>query len=277
MGGSTTRNASLPRQDRYPNVLQHLLEKYYPELNIQIFNAGMNWYTTKHSLINYSTDLMEWKPDLVIVMHAINDLYRSFTDTDYSTTPYDRYWSHYYGPSINGAKPPTFFKWFFQRFFSRFSRCWFSEIRYQEKNMPLHTYVSIKDFSRYFQKLAHYLKSDNVGIVLLTQPYLYKKEMSAEEVSTLWFGREFCTKNRGLFRYYYPSPLSLRNAMDAFNLATKELSVDADLLLIDLESALPKDLQYFSDDVHYTKLGARRVAEIVADKLISMGLIKCSQ
>ena len=36
--------------------------------------AGMDWYTTKHSLINYVTYYRDWQPDVVVVMHAINDL-----------------------------------------------------------------------------------------------------------------------------------------------------------------------------------------------------------
>lgn len=36
------------------------------------------------------------------------ELYRSFSAPDYTLDPYDRAWSHYYGPLLHGAAPPTF-------------------------------------------------------------------------------------------------------------------------------------------------------------------------
>ena len=44
----------------------------------------MDWYTTKHSLINYVTNLRDAELDLIVVMHAVNDLYRSFFPPDFT-------------------------------------------------------------------------------------------------------------------------------------------------------------------------------------------------
>jgi len=270
LGGSTTYSSRLPGNDRYPTVLQNLIQSDHPKLNIEVFNAGMDWYTTKHSLINYVTNLREWQPDLVIVMHAINDLYRSCPDPDFAVKPYNKLWSHYYGPSIKGAKPPTFEKHIFGPYF----RLWFSRIRYKEQDIPLDRYKSINDFERYLRHLVHYLKSDNVHIILMTQPYLYKGKMSAEDMSVLWFGKGFCKEHRNIFQYNYPSAISLRTAMDAFNNKTKKVALDKNVLLVDLELEIKKDLEHFIDDVHYTAKGAHQVAEIVSEKINEVGLIK---
>lgn len=269
LGGSTTRNANLATNNRYPNVLKELLQNDHPDLNIEVFNAGMDWYTTKHSLINYVTNLRDWHPDLVIVMHGINDLYRSFSDPEFAVKPYNRLWSHFYGPSINGAKPPTFE----EHNLSCYFRLWFSELRYQERDVSLDRYVSLDDFERHLWYLVHYLKSDNVQIILMTQPYLYKVKMSAEELSVLSFGKTFCKEETAFFQYQYPSANSLRMAMEAFNRKIIKVSLAEHVLWVDLESGINKDLEHFSDDVHYTAKGAHKVAELVAEKINKEGLL----
>jgi lysophospholipase L1-like esterase len=269
LGGSTTYNPRLPEDKRYPNVLEELLKKNYPELNIEVFNAGMDWYTTKHSLINYVTYLRDWQPNLVIVMHAINDLCRSFSPPSYAVGPYNRSWSHFYGPSIRGAKPPAFEKRILEKLFDK----WFYTLKNRERTISLDSYISLEDFERHLRYLIHYIKSDNVKIILMTQPYIYKDQMSTEELSVLWFGSTYCKQKFNFFQYQYSSPSSLRVAMEAFNNVTRELSLEEELILVDLETQIRKDLVNFSDDVHYTVEGARQVAEIVAKRIIEEKLI----
>src|SRR5437879_3045632 len=53
IGGSTTANHDLPAGQRYPALLERLLAERYPTREIQVLNAGQNWWTTKNSLVNY--------------------------------------------------------------------------------------------------------------------------------------------------------------------------------------------------------------------------------
>ena len=55
LGGSTTLNGRLQLTKRYPYLLHQLLAKQYPDKKIEVLNGGMDWYTTKHSIINYTT------------------------------------------------------------------------------------------------------------------------------------------------------------------------------------------------------------------------------
>lgn len=270
LGGSTTRNTKLPEEKRYPTVLQNLLRKRYGPARIEVFNAGMEWYTTKHSLINYVTNLREWKPDLAIVMHGINDLYRSFSPSQFALGPHNRLWSHFYGPSIHGAKPMTLEKLLLSKFLS----IWCSQIRLKERDFPLSRYVSIKEFEENFLRLIHYLKRDNLFVILLTQPSIYKDVMSKEELSILLFGKSVCTSRLNLLQEEYPSPRSLRAAMKAFNNVTRRIAQSEGVPLVDLDLKIAKDLAHFRDDVHYTELGARELAQAVGKKIIQGGFIE---
>ena len=109
LGGSTTKNPLLPIEHRYPKVLQDLLREQYGSEDIEVFNGGMDWYTSKHSLINYVTNLRDSDPDLVVVMHAVNDLYRSFSPDGFAIGPYHRLWSHFLR-SIDLRRPATFLR-----------------------------------------------------------------------------------------------------------------------------------------------------------------------
>lgn len=274
MGGSTTRNGTLGRSKRYPRVLQRLLRKHYNSDKIEVLNAGMDWFTTKHTLINYVTNCSDWKPNLVIVMHAINDLYRSFSPPDFAVGKYNEGWTHYYGPSINGAQAfPTFEEFMKKDYVDGFIDRVHS-IENVEIDYPLSKYVSVKMFRRHLTKIVEYMKYDKTNLLLMTQPYMYKEKMSKEELQTLWFGVNYCSAKRGLAHRKYPTPGSLARAMEMFNKVVKEVARSNNVMLTDAEPLLPKNVGYFLDDVHYTKEGSHLLAEAAAKTIIKSGLIE---
>ena len=80
LGGSTTLGIGTPSyEDTYPFKLQTMLRQQYPDVTIEVQNAGSAWYTTAHLLIDYQLLVRQFEPDLIIVFEAINDLYRSFS------------------------------------------------------------------------------------------------------------------------------------------------------------------------------------------------------
>lgn len=265
-GGSTTGNMRLPQKNRYPELLRSILQEQYKESGIEVFNAGMDWYTTKHSLINYVTNMRDFHPDLVIIMHAINDLYRSFSPTDLAVEPYNRLWSHFYGPSINGAKPPSFERFWLTKLFS----AWYPRRGNVKREIPLKRFLSLKDFEKNLLRLVHFIKSDNVPILLMTQPSLYKKNMSNDELTVLWIGKTFCYTKKSFSRREYPSANSLRLAMQAYNDVSRKTAETRKTFFLDLDSKVEKNLKYFIDDIHYTEEGAKKVAEVVANKIIQI-------
>ena len=269
LGGSTTRNFRLPPDKRYPSVLEAMLQKQYPARKVTVFNAGMDWYTTKHSLINYVTYYRDWQPDVVVVMHAINDLCRSLAPPAFSIGTYNDRWSHYYGPAINAAKPPTFER----HVFGEFANTWYSMFRFREVDYPVDTYVAVRPFERNLRKIVAYVRSDRTRVVLVTQPSLYKPDMSADERAVLVFGKKFCACPQNLLQKRYPSPQSLGAAQRAFNAVARRVASAEGVVLVDAEQRVPKDLDHFSDDVHYTEQGARLLAQLVADTLVDARLV----
>lgn len=276
LGGSTTECSILSPKESYPGFVQSLLQERYPSRHIEILNAGRAWYTTKHSLITYVTYYQDWEPDLVIAMHGINDLYRSFSPPTAALGSYNELWSHFYGASINGARSLTFEQHLFRRngVLIRPFRAWYSTLKGEaEVDYPPDRYQSIHMFEKYWIKLIHAVHSNQSNILLVSEPFLYKSVMSKEELGRLWMGKRLCYTPERFFREHYPSAKSMANAMNAFNEMTRKAALSEHALFVDGAQEVIKDLDHIYDDVHLTAAGARMLAEAVASEIIHSGII----
>ncbi len=54
---------------------------------------------------------------------------------------------------------------------------------------------------------------------------------------------------------------------------TRRIAQERDVMLIDADSQIPRTLEYFIDDVHYTPKGAQRLTDIVASEIADSGLL----
>ncbi|MCB0334179.1 MAG: SGNH/GDSL hydrolase family protein, partial [Bdellovibrionales bacterium] len=97
LGGSTTAWADSQGQD-WPSRVQSKLREQTREESVQIYNLGKEWYTTLHSLINYETNLRTHKPDMIIVMHGVNDLLMNADFSYFSTGAFREDYVHFLGP-----------------------------------------------------------------------------------------------------------------------------------------------------------------------------------
>jgi lysophospholipase L1-like esterase len=272
IGGSTTANHHLPVGQRYPTLLEKLLAERYPKREIQVLNAGQNWWTTKNSLINYVSYAETWNPDLVIVMHGINDLGRSFSHPSFSIGEYNDQYTHYYAQASDAAHHTGFEHYMARWVFTKLSGAWFSRLRFREVTFPAEWYRSREPFRRNLERMVHYVRSDGAEVMLVTQPYLYRNSMPLEEKNLLFRNSEFI-QGTDSFRTDIASIESLTLAMNVFNATTRDVAEAKGVLLVDAASSIPKDLRYFVDEVHYTPLGARRVAELIADSIVTHGVI----
>lgn len=272
LGGSVTAGVKLKPDDQYPRILESLLREKYPDVEINILNAGKPWYTSKHSLINYITYYQSWKPDLVIVMHAINDMYRSFSPSEFAVGEYDELWSHFYGASINGAKPPSFEKHFYinkiKPFVDLKLRGWI------ERDYPLSEFHSLPAYKRHMEALVRAIRSNSSSVMLVSEASLFKETMPETEKNTLYFGKRFCSKKTGFLRTEYPSHVSLLRVVRAYNSAARQTAKEQASFFSDADSVLPKTGEFFFDDCHLTAKGTRFLARYLAAEIQAASLIQ---
>ena len=228
------------------------------------------WWTSKHSLINYVTDGRRWNADIVVVMHAINDLYRSCSPEALAIGEYNPRWTHFYGAAIKGARPPTFVESFLAPILPSMDRDWYRNQRFHELDFPLEHYQSVPDFERHLRALVGYIRSDGAQPVLMTQPTLLRAGLSREERNVLDFGRVFCSRRISAWNIEMPSPESLARAMAAYNDVTRKVAREEGVPLVDLSATVPRTLDYFVDDVHHTPEATALISREVADVLVPL-------
>jgi len=81
LGGSSTVGNGNIDKETYPMRLQEMLRIKFPDKKITVINAAAGGYTTIESLGYLNSRLRYFKPDLILVMHAWNDMYY-FTKSD---------------------------------------------------------------------------------------------------------------------------------------------------------------------------------------------------
>jgi lysophospholipase L1-like esterase len=270
LGGSTTECGNLPPADRYPAQVQRLLQERHPDVQVQVLNAGRDWWTSKHSLIAFVTAYRDWRPDVIVVMHTINDLIRSLPSSDYALGAYRPDYANYYGPAIRGARQRSLLG----AVAARMWLTWFSELRGRPVDYPLEAYASRVPFERYLRELVRQGRQAGAAVVLVTQPTLLHAQLQPAERAALAMGPGSYV-NHGLWQDY-PSAASLRRAHEAFTETVRSVAASEGALLADAKPKVPRDLEHFVDEVHYPAGTARILAETVVGRLEEAGTIRAA-
>jgi hypothetical protein len=124
---------------------------------------------------------------------------------------------------------------------------------------------NILEFERDLKLFIHYLIEKNIVPVLSTYPALLTPFNKDTHKNLLLANRRFMIE------------LSEKGVIDApnkFNQAIKRISGELNLTLIDSYNLIPKTLEYFSDNFHYTDKGAEFIAKNFYDLLSHYELIK---
>ena len=278
LGGSTVYCSRVDFEDTHCRLLELKLREAYPNQRIEVQNAGYDWHTSQHSLIKFLFKIQDFDPDLIVLMHAINDLSRSFTPPRFTMLgEFQSDYSHFEGPVTSMLKeysveppPPRFLIWHHTQ--RMFEDHWFADFRVapnvrrdeerrrifpEGKSIKPSELPSLPTFGRNMAELTKAIQDKNIKLLIATQPSLYKPSMSNEELAALIFPMNVCRNE-----FDGPDLQSLMTAMNAFNNVTRQLARDREIAFVDLASEMPKSLDYFIDDVHYTVQGNQKVADV---------------
>jgi hypothetical protein len=124
---------------------------------------------------------------------------------------------------------------------------------------------SLAEFRNRLEQIAATGRRHRVPVTLITQPVLWKPDMSAEERSLLYAGGVAPVDRWDTnphIKWYSVEAMS--EMMGAYNAVTREVCQAHNLMCVDLERVLPKKAAYFYDDFHFSKAGADEIGKIVA-------------
>lgn len=276
LGGSTVLSDHVDFEDSHARRLEKALREAYPAVPVEVQNAGTHWYTSQHTVTSFLFRVRRFDPDLVLVYHGVNDLCRSFRPAELAEGDYRSDYGHYHGPVAHmlrtyregeaGPMVPA-------RLREAFERYWFSDLLAPGGSAPVAVPVSelrsLAAFERNLSDLVRLARSAGVEVMLASQPYLYRPGLSETESAAIVFPSTFCEQDGRR-----PDLDSMIRGMEAFNAASRRVAREAGVPFVDLESLVPKNLEHFVDDVHYTEKGNAIIAAAFARAVTESGFLE---
>jgi len=261
LGGSTTEFKD-DRGRGWPERLESILRQRLDTDSISVYNAGRQWYTTLHTLINYQANIRPLKPDLIVIMHTINDLLHNADFCYFSRGPFRQDYGHFTGPVSRIIDRQGFLEFLWRTA----SSLWHHKPRavISQQDFP-----GLIPFKRNLNAVIDWAERDGTAVVLLSQPNLYKPEMTAEEKKSLYM-----LNNEAVGPSFRWSAETVCRGFAQYREALEQVARERAVPLIDVEKEIPKSLDYFTDDVHYTTAAFDRVAECVASGLMESRVLE---
>jgi len=266
VGASTTENVALPDEETFPVLVgERLNAALGGEPQVVTANTALSGNSIADSFALIGHRLLALEPDLIVVLHAINDM-RAGLSERFDPTHYAERRSPE-PPSLGDwAEDRSQLLWLLDRLGDRIGqRSIADKYRARRQGVPftegVDPTVGLPHFRRYLRLIAAVCRAEGVPLALMTMPSLYREGLTAEEDAALWMGY----LNHGELNL---DNATLRRGMAAFNAAIREQAAAEGALLIDLEAAVPKDLEHLYDDCHYTARGNAVVAEAIAAALL---------
>ncbi len=285
LGGSTTEQIYLPEEKTFVSLVEKELSKAFPERRFEGINAGASGYLAADALALLVYKVLYYEPDWVIVMLGVNDL-RYGAVPAYDPVRRPNYQKILYRPGyresalghflqiLKRSHFLTLLKWRLvnrlfppdaEKFQNKLEQ--YNEFRRARKNTPVSPITesrSLDDFIKYLEEIIFIAKGHGVELILMTEPTIYQENLPPEIDEKLWMGWLDLEGNTDLNL----SNEFLFQGMRQFNDAVRSLSQRYGVGLIDLEKEIPKTLDTFYDDAHFTPLGAQRAAEVIAAYLV---------
>jgi len=273
-GGSTTQQDA-PDSEDYPKLLEERLGDALPDKNIEVVNVGNVSYTTAHSIILLTLDVISWDPDVVILSHNINDLIAGYIP-DFAPD-YSNKFSHpaYTKGQTSGEHiMRTLFGWstlywIFEHQFVRISLPAIKEAiggkAYTRASYGPEPPAEAQDiFRRNLETFVDIAKSHGIKVVLATQPF---------EPSIEYWDR---TMRFHLINDIVVYPLHEELVMhhERFNEIIREVARVKGVSLVDNAKDMNGIAEYFRDHVHYTKEGLEHIADNYANYFIVHKIVR---
>ncbi|MCA8955296.1 MAG: SGNH/GDSL hydrolase family protein [Planctomycetes bacterium] len=289
VGGSTTECLYLDDQKAWPALLQRRLAA--TGLDCWVGNVGKSGRTADQHVLDVDLLLAELpRIDVVLVLVGVNDLHKRLM---YGTTEYVP--DDLRVPAaraalaarsfVHGTRPEGLA---LTRFLGRLwhdhevaaasgavlqdsTGAVFPRLRAKRAAQPARLQLpdltaSLRAYQNNLHALCDAAAQRRARLVLLTQPTMWRSDLTAAERALLWMGGigDFFSTTSG--EYY--SVDALAAGMQRFNAVLQEVAGERGVECVDLAAALPKDTHTFYDDVHFNEEGARAVAAAVGFYLV---------
>jgi len=279
LGGSTTECMWVDEKDRFPYLAGRLLEAK-TKRKTNSYNAGHGGNNSLHSINNLVNKILPLSPDIVVLMHNINDL---------NVLMYEKtFWNENPGKSpiiITRSKKRPVYDFLkaiknllFPELYKRIKALpqalmksiggdsgedEISEMVHREFQPPAEENVEIdaermkEQFRKNLVLFVNVCRSYDVTPVLMTQASRIKDHPDQKISDSIHVVEKDFGISYDDYREYY----------DLFNETIREVAETENVYLIDLDKSIPKERTYMYDPIHFNEQGSRRAAQVIAEGL----------
>ncbi len=263
IGGSTTECLFLNDSQAWPFLLENMLNKTNEDKKVIVMNAGKSGLDTREHILQIKHLSDQYNPDLIIFLIGVNDVsFRIRYGADWHPLPLD--YSRAFMVSPKYCLRDMLFYRIFKIFWGVIIRevpqdpVQYNELRNRQLQSPekIDEVPYFDDGLEYsssnIEQIINISKDKKVKVLFLTQPHLWKENISDSENNLL--------VNYQTIKGEYYSVRVMDILMDAYNKRLLDICRNDDLLCFDLDSKIPKNISVFYDDVHFNVNGSLKVA-----------------
>jgi len=268
IGGSTTATVNLSFDENWPGQLGALLQQALPGKTIRVINAGMPGFDTAQSIGNLALRVVPFNPDVVVIYHAYNDL-----KTVRPNIAYNPDYSHVHRRPYGFHKEPP---WFIRLL----NRCMFY-VRIRNKYRQLSALstpagandgeerlravplLAARTFEQHMQSLVAIAQAGGAKVVLSSYATLHDPQRDYSDRDIV--GALSAMQRQELYWLAQFTPgLTLDGIFEGikeYNKIIKAVAKRNNTGWVDNARLIPHQTEYFVDRVHFSSMGAARMAE----------------
>lgn len=279
LGGSTVACLYVEEENRFPYLVGNLLEKASGK-KVTSYNSGVGGNNSLHSLDILLNKLIPLKPDVVLMMHNINDLVSLIYDRTYwSNNPtrgpiidYQLYKNLTGMKAIATLARDTYIPNLHLAFRSLCKKIFgkkagdpedeFAHVR--GKKIVFDPARILDEFQMNLQTFINICRARRITPVLMTQFNRIKSDPDDKIRQSL----------KGFESGSQISAREFKEIYDKFNEATVQVGRRNGVLVIDLARLIPQEAKYLYDVVHVNTAGSRLAAQIISEQLLPLAQSK---
>ena len=281
IGGSTTANINLQFDKNWPGHIGGSLQKNFPNKHFRVINAGVPGFDTSQSIANLALRVMPFKPDIVIIYHAYNDLKAIQKNIAFRPD-----YSHIHTQPYGFHKEPNFiFKMLNKSMFyvrmrnkTREANRNISELEGLNDSMATTNRISSipefaeHTFEQHIRILINIARAGGSKVILSTYATLLDPKLDYTKPETIHSLSDFQKQSLGSLLHFTPG-LTLEGIFDGisrYNDVIRNIAAEEKCVLVDNAIDLPHAEQYFVDRVHFSEAGAEHMANNIYSAVVKI-------
>ncbi|MDP3920702.1 MAG: GDSL-type esterase/lipase family protein [Candidatus Omnitrophota bacterium] len=266
LGGSSTENLANGHDRHYCREAEVLLGN-----GVRCINAAKSGFSTLHTLIRLESDLLPFRPNMITVMHNVNDLTVNFFPADGRFNYGNQFFDDFFAPRFTNLQKSALrhsrAAVFLYRLWCQIKGRFFDEKIYTENGSYVTTTMQVlpgrfalpfaEVFRNQLKSIVAVAQAHGIRPVLMSQPAVFSEPMYA-----LMFGhKEF---NR---RIKYPTLDEFQRVFSQYNKIVADVARAESVPFIDMQRLMGQDPKHYNDMIHYSREGVEHFARIYAENL----------